>query len=89
MLEVRKLPVPLPGSGSGKVDARSERWREHRKKVRTEIVDAAFRAIDRSGPEVSLQEIAAEAGTPISIPIPKPKSEGIHAAVFGQTVRNA
>ena len=63
MLEVRKLPVPLPGSGSGKVDARSERWREHRKKVRTEIVDAAFRAIDRSGPEVSLQEIAAEAGT--------------------------
>ncbi len=27
-----------------KVDARSERWREHRKKVRSEIVDAAFRA---------------------------------------------
>jgi hypothetical protein len=26
-----------------KVDARSERWREHRKKVRSEIVDAAFR----------------------------------------------
>lgn len=46
-----------------KVDARSERWREHRKKVRTEIVDAAFRAIDRLGPEVSLREIAEEAGT--------------------------
>jgi AcrR family transcriptional regulator len=60
---VRKIPVPLPGSGVGKVDARSERWREHRQKVRTEIVDAAFRAIDRRGPEVSLQEIAAEAGT--------------------------
>lgn len=45
------------------VDARSERWREHRKKVRAEIVDAAFRAIDRLGPSVSLQEIAAEAGT--------------------------
>lgn len=46
-----------------KVDARSERWRDHRKKVRAEIVDAAFRAIDRGGPEVSLREIAAEAGT--------------------------
>ncbi len=46
-----------------KVDARSERWREHRKKVRSEIVDAAFRAIDRRGPEVSVREIAEEAGT--------------------------
>ena len=45
------------------MDARSERWREHRKKVRSEIVDAAFRAIDRLGPEVSLREIAEEAGT--------------------------
>lgn len=46
-----------------KVDARSERWREHRKKVRGEIVDAAFRAIDRLGPELSVREIAEEAGT--------------------------
>jgi AcrR family transcriptional regulator len=46
-----------------KVDARRERWREHRKKVRAEIVDAAFRAIDKLGPELSLREIAAEAGT--------------------------
>jgi AcrR family transcriptional regulator len=45
------------------VDARSERWREHRKKVRAEIVDAAFRAIDQQGPAVSLREIAEEAGT--------------------------
>jgi AcrR family transcriptional regulator len=57
-----------PKSRSGhepslKVDARSERWREHRKKVRAEIVDAAFRAIDRLGPELSLREIAEEAGT--------------------------
>ncbi|WP_197373888.1 TetR/AcrR family transcriptional regulator [Mycolicibacterium baixiangningiae] len=52
------------GSESGgKVDARSERWREHRKKVRAEIVDAAFRAIDQQGPAVSLREIAEEAGT--------------------------
>ena len=46
-----------------KADARSARWRDHRKKVRAEIVDAAFRAIDRCGPGASLQEIAAEAGT--------------------------
>ena len=57
-----------PKSRSGhepvvKVDARSERWREHRKKVRAEIVDAAFRAINRLGPVLSLREIAEEAGT--------------------------
>lgn len=49
--------------GEPKIDARSERWREHRKKVRGEIVDAAFRAIDRVGPDVSVREIAEEAGT--------------------------
>ncbi len=62
MLRVRKR-VPAPSSGPVKVDARTERWRDHRAKVRNEIVDAAFRAIDRCGPEVSLREIAAEAGT--------------------------
>lgn len=46
-----------------RVDARRERWREHRKKVRADIVDAAFRAIDRRGPDVSVREIAEEAGT--------------------------
>ena len=63
MLVVRRVTRPRSGGDSGKVDARSERWREHRKKVRAEIVDAAFRAIDRRGPEVSLREIAEEAGT--------------------------
>jgi AcrR family transcriptional regulator len=51
------------GEPGVKVDARSERWREHRKKVRSEIVDASFRAIDRLGPYVSVREIAEEAGT--------------------------
>src|SRR6202043_4151006 len=51
------------GTAGGKVDARSERWREHRKKVRAEIVEAAFRAIDRLGPDLSVREIAEEAGT--------------------------
>jgi AcrR family transcriptional regulator len=61
---MRGRPRSRSGNEPGaKVDARSERWREHRKKVRTEIVDAAFRAIDRLGPELSLREIAEEAGT--------------------------
>jgi AcrR family transcriptional regulator len=55
--------APAAGDGAGKVDARTERWREHRKKVRAEIVDAAFRAIDQHGPAVSVREIAEEAGT--------------------------
>ena len=59
-----RIPRPHPSVKPGaKVDARSERWREHRKKVRGEIVDAAFRAIDRLGPELSVREIAEEAGT--------------------------
>jgi AcrR family transcriptional regulator len=58
------MPRPHPSAKPGvKVDARSERWREHRKKVRGEIVEAAFRAIDRLGPELSVREIAEEAGT--------------------------
>src|SRR6201993_2140771 len=58
------IPRPARASGTpGKVDARSERWREHRKKVRAQIVDAAFRAIDKLGPELSVREIAEEAGT--------------------------
>ncbi len=61
---MRGRPRSRSGHEPGvKVDARSERWREHRKKVRSEIVDAAFRAIDRLGPELSLREIAEEAGT--------------------------
>jgi AcrR family transcriptional regulator len=64
VLDVVRIPRPHPGAKPGtKVDARSERWREHRKKVRGEIVEAAFRAIDRLGPDVSVREIAEEAGT--------------------------
>jgi AcrR family transcriptional regulator len=59
----RAKPKPVGETDGVKVDARTERWREHRKKVRAEIVDAAFRAIDRHGPEVSVREIAEEAGT--------------------------
>jgi AcrR family transcriptional regulator len=61
---VRRPARSRSSANSGvKVDARSERWREHRKKVRAQIVDAAFRAIDKRGPELSIREIAEEAGT--------------------------
>ncbi|MEB3983720.1 TetR/AcrR family transcriptional regulator [Mycobacterium sp. 663a-19] len=64
MVRIPRPARPHPGVKPGvKVDARSERWREHRKKVRGEIVEAAFRAIDRLGPELSVREIAEEAGT--------------------------
>ncbi|WP_378743301.1 TetR/AcrR family transcriptional regulator [Nocardia brasiliensis] len=45
-----------------RVDARTERWREHRLKVREEFVDAAFRALDKFGPDVSMGDIAKAAG---------------------------
>ncbi|MGE5695735.1 MAG: TetR/AcrR family transcriptional regulator [Candidatus Sericytochromatia bacterium] len=61
---MRRPAIPRPSVSAGtKVDARSERWREHRKKVRAQIVDAAFRALDKRGPELSIREIAEEAGT--------------------------
>lgn len=45
-----------------RVDARTQRWAEHRVKVRAEFVDAAFRALGDVGPEVSMGEIAKAAG---------------------------
>ncbi|MFC9896886.1 TetR/AcrR family transcriptional regulator [Nocardia sp. NPDC127579] len=45
-----------------RVDARTERWRAHRLKVRADFVDAAFRALGKFGPEVSMGDIAKEAG---------------------------
>jgi AcrR family transcriptional regulator len=68
VIRVRRPAIPRSSSRTSantgeKVDARSERWREHRKKVRAQIVDAAFRAIDKLGPVVSIREIAEEAGT--------------------------
>ncbi|MBV8927919.1 MAG: TetR/AcrR family transcriptional regulator [Mycobacteriaceae bacterium] len=63
-MRIPARPRSASGGEAGvKVDARRERWREHRKKVRAEIVDAAFRAIDKRGPELSVREIAEEAGT--------------------------
>ncbi len=43
-------------------DARSERWRAHREHRRESFVDATIRAIGAHGPDVGMDEIAAEAG---------------------------
>lgn len=43
-------------------DARKERWREHREGRRQEFVEATLRAVHRLGPDVGMDEIAAEAG---------------------------
>jgi AcrR family transcriptional regulator len=46
-----------------RVDGRSERWREHRRQRREELVDAALQAVAEYGPDVSMEQIAAAAGT--------------------------
>lgn len=43
-------------------DGRAARWRQHRLDRRAEFVEAALRALAKYGPEVSMAEIAAEAG---------------------------
>lgn len=48
-------------------DGRSTRWADHRVARRTELVHAARRAVHRHGPDVSMEEIAATAGTSKSI----------------------
>lgn len=49
------------------VDGRSTRWADHRTARRAELVRAARKAVHRLGPTVSMDEIAAEAGTSKSI----------------------
>jgi AcrR family transcriptional regulator len=43
-------------------DGRATRWDNHREERRGELVEAAVRAIDRDGPDVSMATIAVEAG---------------------------
>ena len=43
-------------------DGRATRWDSHREERRGELVEAAVRAIDRHGPDVSMAAIAIEAG---------------------------
>jgi len=45
-----------------RIDARSSRWEAHRVLVRAELVDAAYRAFGKYGPDASMDDIAREAG---------------------------
>ena len=52
-----------PMAAQGKSgDGRATRWDSHREERRGELVEAAVRAIDRDGPDVSMAAIADEAG---------------------------
>lgn len=43
-------------------DARRDRWRTHRIARRAEFVEAALRALDTHGPDLAMEDVAAEAG---------------------------
>ena len=45
-----------------KGDGRTTRWDAHRDQRRADLVQAAVRAIDQHGPDVTIADIAAEAG---------------------------
>lgn len=57
-----------PESGAdAPVDGRSVRWEDHKAARRTQVLDAAMKAIDEEGPGVGVQQIAARAGLPRSV----------------------
>jgi AcrR family transcriptional regulator len=68
---ITPAPSPISPVGAGTepepTDGRSTRWADHRLARRTELVHAARRAVHRIGPDVSMDEIAAAAGTSKSI----------------------
>ncbi|GGI04782.1 TetR/AcrR family transcriptional regulator [Isoptericola cucumis] len=57
----------MDGRAVGRSDGRSTRWDDHRAARRAQLVNAARKAVHRGGPGVSMDEIAAEAGTSKSI----------------------
>lgn len=63
-LELAKEPADLGTLApvTKKVDGRTERWREHRAARRDELLDATLRVIAERGPDVSMEEIARDAG---------------------------
>lgn len=60
-------PDPAGSEPDTGADGRSTRWADHRTARRTELVRAARKAVHRHGPDVSMDEIAATAGTSKSI----------------------
>ncbi|PJI93803.1 TetR/AcrR family transcriptional regulator [Luteimicrobium subarcticum] len=60
-------PLDPPDDDTGAPDGRSTRWDDHRAARRTSLVHAARKAVHRHGADVSMEEIAAFAGTSKSI----------------------
>ena len=50
------------GPSPRKADARRDRWTGHREARRKQLVEAAIRVVDVRGPDVGIDDIAAEAG---------------------------
>lgn len=71
MTPAPSAPTTAPGRGGARagepVDGRSTRWDDHRAARRTELANVARKAVHRLGPDVSMEEIASEAGTSKSI----------------------
>jgi AcrR family transcriptional regulator len=63
VVERVKRSCKHPSAGdSATGDARRDRWRKHRIARRAEFVEAALRALDKHGPELGMEDVAAEAG---------------------------
>jgi len=63
----RALPGRRPPEDVFAADGRSTRWADHREARRAELVRIARRTVHHRGPDVSMEEIAAAAGTSKSI----------------------
>jgi AcrR family transcriptional regulator len=60
---ISKHPSKHPSADEAATgDARRDRWRKHRIARRAEFVEAALRALDVHGPDLGMDDVAAEAG---------------------------
>ncbi|MFF0147150.1 TetR family transcriptional regulator [Amycolatopsis sulphurea] len=57
-----KTSRPAKNADAPTGDARRDRWRKHRIARRAEFVEAALRALDTHGPDLGMEDVAAEAG---------------------------
>src|SRR5690625_1819232 len=61
------MPSTVDQPDEERVDGRDARWAAHRHSRRSELVKAARRAVHHHGPEISMDDLAAEMGTSKSI----------------------
>lgn len=61
------MPTTSSADDAARVDGRDARWAAHRSSRRAELVRAARRAVHHRGPDLSMDDLAAEIGTSKSI----------------------